>query len=115
MSKKRFHDIREAVGDIRDGSSLAVGGFGLSGIPDRLIEAIADAGTRELEVYSNNCGVDGEGLGILLSLGAIRRVTASYVGQDKKFGRQYLAGELEVELAPQGFPPSTAPLAPAVL
>lgn len=83
-----------------DGSSLAVGGFGLCGIPDALIGAVAAMGARDLEVYSNNCGVDGEGLGVLLALGRIRRVTASYLGENKEFARQYLAGELEVELTP---------------
>ncbi|MFK0159442.1 CoA transferase subunit A [Streptomyces sp. NPDC090499] len=92
----------EAVADITSGSSLAVGGFGLSGIPDRLIAALAEQGADGLEVFSNNCGVDGIGLGILLDLGRIRRVTASYVGENKEFARQYLSGELEVELTPQG-------------
>src|SRR5690606_25163126 len=79
-----------------------VGGFGLCGIPDILIRAIADAGATDLEVFSNNCGVDGHGLGILLGSKRIRRVTASYVGENKEFARQYLSGELEVELTPQG-------------
>jgi len=92
----------EAVADITSGSSLAVGGFGLSGIPDALIAALAEQGADDLEVYSNNCGVDGQGLGILLERGRIRRVVASYVGENKEFARQYLAGELEVELTPQG-------------
>ncbi|WP_019144525.1 CoA transferase subunit A [Aeromicrobium massiliense] len=92
----------EAVADVASGSSLAVGGFGLSGIPDALIEALAEQGADDLEVYSNNCGVDGHGLGILLERGRIRRVVASYVGENKEFARQYLAGELEVELTPQG-------------
>ncbi|MFJ9713178.1 CoA transferase subunit A [Streptomyces sp. NPDC101234] len=92
----------EAVADIASGSSLAVGGFGLSGIPDLLIAALAEQGADGLEVFSNNCGVDGIGLGILLDLGRIRRVTASYVGENKEFARQYLSGELEVELTPQG-------------
>ncbi|SUF09096.1 3-oxoacid CoA-transferase subunit A [Rhodococcus gordoniae] len=92
----------EAVADIRDGATLAVGGFGLCGIPDVLIQAIADTGTTDLEVFSNNCGVDGHGLGILLADKRIRRVTASYVGENKEFARQYLSGELEVELTPQG-------------
>ena len=102
MRSKQVADVHAAVADIEDGASLAVGGFGLCGIPDGLIEAIADSGVRDLEVYSNNCGIDGEGLGVLLSLGRIRRVTASYVGENKEFARQYLAGELEVELTPQG-------------
>jgi 3-oxoacid CoA-transferase subunit A len=79
-----------------------VGGFGLCGIPDVLIAAINEGDATDLEVYSNNCGVDGYGLGILLSARRIRRVTASYVGENKEFARQYLSGELEVELTPQG-------------
>jgi 3-oxoacid CoA-transferase subunit A len=102
MSGKQVKDVHEAVADIRDGSSLAVGGFGLCGIPDALIAALAELGSGDLEVFSNNCGVDGEGLGVLLDLGRIRRVTASYVGENKEFARQYLAGELEVALTPQG-------------
>ena len=92
----------EAVADIASGSTLAVGGFGLCGIPSVLIQAILDAGTDELEVVSNNAGVDGWGLGLLLGAGRLRRVVASYVGENKEFARQYLAGELEVELTPQG-------------
>ncbi|WP_342661071.1 putative succinyl-CoA:3-ketoacid coenzyme A transferase subunit A [Rhodococcus ruber] len=92
----------EAVADIASGASLAVGGFGLSGIPDQLIAAIAAGDATDLEVFSNNCGVDGRGLGILLERRRIRRVTASYVGENKEFARQYLSGELEVELTPQG-------------
>ncbi|OZE81542.1 succinyl-CoA--3-ketoacid-CoA transferase [Rhodococcus sp. 15-649-2-2] len=92
----------DAVADIGRGATIAVGGFGLCGIPDALIEAIANTDADELEVFSNNCGVDGYGLGILLAAGRIRRVTASYVGENKEFARQYLAGELEVELTPQG-------------
>ncbi|WP_327174494.1 CoA transferase subunit A [Streptomyces sp. NBC_01335] len=92
----------EAVADIPDGASLAVGGFGLSGVPETLIRALYDRGTTGLNVVSNNCGVDGRGLGILLSAGRIARVTGSYVGENKEFARQYLGGELEVELTPQG-------------
>lgn len=102
MATKVFETAAEAVADIRDGATLAVGGFGLCGIPDILIRAIADAGATDLEVFSNNCGVDGHGLGILLGSKRIRRVTASYVGENKEFARQYLSGELEVELTPQG-------------
>ncbi|MYR08855.1 3-oxoacid CoA-transferase subunit A [Gordonia sp. SID5947] len=102
MPSKVFDTADEAVADVGTGASLAVGGFGLCGIPDRLIEAIAELPSADLEVYSNNCGVDDHGLGVLLSLGRIRRVTASYVGENKEFARQYLAGELEVELTPQG-------------
>jgi 3-oxoacid CoA-transferase subunit A len=92
----------EAVADIPDGSSLAVGGFGLAGIPWFLIEALLDQGASNLTVVSNNCGVDGAGLGLLLEARRINRVIASYVGENKEFGRQYLAGELTVELTPQG-------------
>ncbi len=102
MTGKTYASAAEAVADIGRGATIAVGGFGLCGIPDALIEAIANTDATELEVFSNNCGVDGYGLGILLAAGRIRRVTASYVGENKEFARQYLAGELEVELTPQG-------------
>jgi 3-oxoacid CoA-transferase subunit A len=92
----------EAVADIPDGATLAVGGFGLCGIPAVLIGALLKAGTANLEVVSNNAGVDGWGLGVLLGAGRLRRVIASYVGENKEFARQFLAGELEVELTPQG-------------
>ncbi|CDZ88227.1 CoA transferase subunit A [Rhodococcus ruber] len=99
---KIYATAAEAVADVPSGASLAVGGFGLSGIPDQLIAAIAAGDATDLEVFSNNCGVDGRGLGILLERRRIRRVTASYVGENKEFARQYLSGELEVELTPQG-------------
>ncbi|WP_457189015.1 CoA transferase subunit A [Nocardioides sp. P5_E3] len=92
----------EAVADIPDGATLAVGGFGLSGIPSVLIDAILEAGTADLEAVSNNCGVDEWGLGRLLFAKRIRRMISSYVGENKEFARQYLSGELEVELTPQG-------------
>ncbi|WP_393062418.1 CoA transferase subunit A [Streptomyces sp. LN549] len=92
----------EAVTDIPSGASLAVGGFGLSGIPDVLIDALHKQGAGGLNVVSNNCGVDGRGLGVLLAAGRISRVTGSYVGENQEFARQYLSGELEVELTPQG-------------
>ena len=92
----------EAVAGIRSGSSLAVGGFGLCGIPSALIQALVAAGVDDLRVVSNNCGVDEWGLGMLLARGRIARVTASYVGENKEFERQFLSGELEVELIPQG-------------
>ncbi|WP_099024555.1 CoA transferase subunit A [Mycolicibacterium palauense] len=91
-----------AVDDIPSGSSLAVGGFGLAGIPWFLIEALLEQGADELTIVSNNCGVDGAGLGLLLEAHRISRVIASYVGENKEFARQYLAGELTVELTPQG-------------
>lgn len=93
---------REAVADIPDGASIAVGGFGLCGNPIALIEAVLAAGTRDLEIVSNNCGVDDWGLGVLLCAGRIRKMTSSYVGENKEFGRQFFAGELELELVPQG-------------
>ena len=92
----------EAVADVPDGSTLSVGGFGLCGIPSVLIEALLDAGTKDLEAVSNNCGVDGWGLGRLLAEKRLRRMVSSYVGENKEFARQYLHGELEVELTPQG-------------
>jgi 3-oxoacid CoA-transferase subunit A len=92
----------EAVADVPNGASLAVGGFGLCGIPETLIEALLAAGVTDLATVSNNCGVDEWGLGMLLGAKRIRRTTGSYVGENKEFERQFLAGELEVELCPQG-------------
>ena len=92
----------EAVADIADGASLAVGGFGLCGVPAVLIQALFEQGTTDLRVVSNNCGVDEWGLGILLSARRISRTTSSYVGENKEFERQFLTGELVVELTPQG-------------
>ncbi len=92
----------EAVADIPDGARLAVGGFGLCGVPSVLIDALLDAGTADLEAVSNNCGVDEWGLGRLLMKKRLRRMISSYVGENKEFARQYLSGELEVELTPQG-------------
>ena len=91
-----------AIEGIGDGASLSVGGFGLCGVPSVLIAAIHDAGVSGLEAISNNCGVDDWGLGILLKDKRIRRMVSSYVGENKEFERQYLSGELEVELTPQG-------------
>ena len=92
----------EAVADIADGASLAVGGFGLSGVPIVLIDALNRTSASNLQVASNNCGVDGWGLGVLLEQHRIARVVASYIGENKEFARQYLGGEIEVELNPQG-------------
>jgi 3-oxoacid CoA-transferase subunit A len=92
----------EAVADIGDGASLAVGGFGMCGVPTVLIAALLEQGATELEAISNNLGVDGFGLGTLLAAGRIRRTVGSYIGNNKEFARQYLAGEVEVELTPQG-------------
>ncbi|WP_207839664.1 3-oxoacid CoA-transferase [Williamsia soli] len=91
-----------AVAGIDDGASLSVGGFGLCGVPSVLIDALLRKGTTDLHAVSNNCGVDDWGLGLLLAHKRIRRMTASYVGENKEFERQYLQGELEVELVPQG-------------
>ncbi|CAM5548615.1 CoA transferase subunit A [Streptomyces aurantiogriseus] len=92
----------EAVADIPDGASLAVGGFGLSGVPGVLIQALYDVGVTGLDVVSNNCGALDAGLAVLLSAGRISRVTGSYIGGNKEFARQYLGGEIELELIPQG-------------
>jgi 3-oxoacid CoA-transferase subunit A len=92
----------DAVADVSSGSTLAVGGFGLCGVPSVLIEAILEQGADELEAVSNNCGVEEWGLGRLLRSKRLRRMIASYVGENKEFARQYLSGELEVELTPQG-------------
>jgi len=92
----------EAVADVGSGSTLAVGGFGLCGVPSVLIEALLESGASDLEAVSNNCGVDEWGLGRLLMAKRLRRMVSSYVGENKEFARQYLSGELEVELTPQG-------------
>jgi 3-oxoacid CoA-transferase subunit A len=92
----------EAVADLQSGSTVAVGGFGLCGIPSVLIEVVLASGATDLEAVSNNCGVDDWGLGRLLGERRLRRMIASYVGENKEFARQYLHGELEVELTPQG-------------
>jgi 3-oxoacid CoA-transferase subunit A len=92
----------EAVADIPDGATIAVGGFGLCGIPSVLIDALLAQGATDLEAVSNNCGVDDWGLGRLLFARRLRRMVSSYVGENKEFARQYLSGELEVELTPQG-------------
>jgi 3-oxoacid CoA-transferase subunit A len=89
-------------GVVRSGQLMAVGGFGLCGIPETLIEALKDSGVKDLTVISNNAGVDGFGLGKLLETRQIRKMISSYVGENKEFERQYLAGELELEFTPQG-------------
>lgn len=99
---KTVGSVDEAVADIPEGASLAVGGFGLCGIPSALIAALLRREAGGFEVVSNNCGVDDWGLGLLLRAGRIARMTSSYVGENKEFARQYLSGELEVELVPQG-------------
>ncbi|MBA3489144.1 MAG: CoA transferase subunit A [Longispora sp.] len=99
---KTVSTAAEAVADISDGASLAVGGFGLCGIPSDLLAALLDTTATNLRTVSNNCGVDEWGLGMLLSQHRIARTISSYVGENKEFARQYLSGELEVELVPQG-------------
>lgn len=99
---KTLTSAAEAVADIPDGATLAVGGFGLCGIPSVLIEALLEQGATDLTVVSNNCGVDDAGLGVLLGAGHVTRVLASYVGENREFARQFLSGELHVELTPQG-------------
>src|SRR6478752_7227457 len=102
MSKVKSGATAALQDVLRDGMTLAVGGFGLSGIPADLIEAVRESGVKNLTVVSNNMGVDGKGLGLLIEAGQVRKVIASYVGENKLFAEQYLSGELEVEFAPQG-------------
>src|SRR6185369_12355325 len=92
----------EAIADLADGATLMAGGFGLCGIPENLIAAIHRKGTKGLTIISNNCGIDGKGLGILLGAGQVKKMISSYVGENKTFERLYLDGKLEVELVPQG-------------
>lgn len=100
---KLFPGAREALADIvQDGQMIAVGGFGLCGIPEALIAALRDLGVKDLTCISNNAGVDDFGLGLLLQTRQIRKMIASYVGENKEFERQYLSGELELEFTPQG-------------
>jgi len=100
---KVFPSASAALADVvKDGQMIAVGGFGLCGIPEALIAALRDSGVRNLTCISNNAGVDGFGLGLLLATRQIRKMIASYVGENKEFERQYLAGELELEFTPQG-------------
>jgi 3-oxoacid CoA-transferase subunit A len=101
--KKIFPSAKAALdGIVNDGQLLAVGGFGLCGIPEALIDALRDSGAKNLTVISNNAGVDGFGLGKLLETRQIKKMISSYVGENKEFERQYLAGELELEFTPQG-------------
>jgi|SRR5690606_2503649 len=99
---KTYPSADAAIEDLRDGIVLMAGGFGLCGIPENLIAAIARRGLRDLSIISNNCGVDGKGLGVLLDAGQVRKMTSSYVGENKRFAELFLRGELEVELVPQG-------------
>lgn len=101
--RKLFDSAEEALdGLLFDGMTVASGGFGLCGIPERLLSAIQAAGTKDLTFASNNAGIDNEGIGKLLRTGQVRKMIASYVGENKEFERQYLSGELEVEFCPQG-------------
>lgn len=100
--KEVYTSYDEAVADIHDGATLMVGGFGLCGIPEKLILALVEKGVKNLTVISNNCGVDDWGLGLLLKNKQIDKMIGSYVGENKEFERQVLSGELEVELVPQG-------------
>ena len=102
MINKVVASADEAVEDVFDGSTLVVGGFGLCGIPENLIAALVRRGVRDLTAVSNNCGVDDWGLGLLLKSRQIRKMVSSYVGENAEFERQFLSGELEVELVPQG-------------
>ncbi|WP_349573276.1 CoA transferase subunit A [Azotobacter salinestris] len=100
---KLYPSAQDALdGLVEDGMTLAVGGFGLCGIPEALIAALRDSGRKQLTVISNNAGVDGFGLGLLLETRQIRKMISSYVGENKEFERQYLSGELELEFTPQG-------------
>ncbi len=102
MNKVYASAAEALAGVVRDGQTIAVGGFGLCGIPEALIAALRDSGAKGLTCISNNAGVDGFGLGLLLATRQIRKMISSYVGENKEFERQYLAGELELEFTPQG-------------
>ena len=103
MAQKLYPTAEAALdGLLRDGLLIACGGFGLCGIPERLLDAVRDAGVKELTFASNNAGIDNEGIGKLLRTRQVKKMIASYVGENKEFERQYLAGELEVEFSPQG-------------
>jgi 3-oxoacid CoA-transferase A subunit len=101
--QKIYPDARSALEEILfDGMTIAAGGFGLCGIPERLIDAIVESGVKDLTIASNNAGIDNEGLGKLLRSRQVKKMISSYVGENKEFERQFLAGELEVEFCPQG-------------
>ena len=103
MAKKLFPDAKSALdGLLKDGMLIASGGFGLCGLPERLLDAVRDSGVTGLTFVSNNAGIDNEGIGKLLRTKQVRKMISSYVGEHKEFERQYLAGELEVEFCPQG-------------
>ena len=112
--RKVHDDATSALAGLLRDMTIVAGGFGLCGIPENLIDAIVDSGVKGLTVVSNNCGVDGWGLGKLLDRRMIKKMISSYVGENKEFARQYLAGEVEVEFNPQGrWPSASAPAAPA--
>src|SRR4051812_34844732 len=101
--KKLYPDARGALaGLLKDGMTIMAGGFGLFGIPSSLIDAVRDSGVKNLTVVSNNCGIDGIGLGVLLDSKQIKKMISSYVGENKTFAQQYLSGALEIEFNPQG-------------
>ena len=101
--KKVYPDAKAALaGLLKDGMLICCGGFGLCGIPETLIKAVRDSGVKNLTVVSNNAGVDGAGLGLLLETRQVKKMVSSYVGENKLFAQQYLAGELEIEFNPQG-------------
>lgn len=103
MARKLYPDAASALdGLLRDGLLIACGGFGLCGIPERLLDAVRDSGVKDLTFASNNAGIDNEGIGKLLRTRQVKKMIASYVGENKEFERQYLSGELEVEFCPQG-------------
>jgi len=102
MIDKVLASVDDAVRDVPDGATLVVGGFGLCGIPENVIGALVRRGVKDLTIVSNNCGVDDWGLGLLLRTRQIRKMVSSYVGENAEFERQFLSGELEVELVPQG-------------
>ena len=103
MTTKYRDDAAAALAEVvKDGMTIAVGGFGLSGNPTRLIKALRDSGATNLTIVSNNMGVDGKGLGLLLENKQVSKVLASYVGENKLFAQQFLDGDLEVEFCPQG-------------
>lgn len=103
MAQKRYDTADAALdGVLFDGMTICAGGFGLCGIPERLIDAIAASGVKDLTIASNNAGIDGQGLGKLLRSRQVKKMISSYVGENKEFERQYLSGELEVEFCPQG-------------
>ena len=101
-NSKIVQSFEDAINDVKDGARIVVGGFGLSGIPEKLIMGLKEKGTKNLTIISNNCGIDDWGLGLLLANKQIKKMISSYVGENKIFEQQFLSGELEVELVPQG-------------